>query len=80
MKCSAILAFERMNKQFGTHYETHENEEWFDLHDKTLTGRKILQKLDEAVSACRYCDIERKQVFPWVPGKEETLADYVVDI
>lgn len=80
VKCSAILAFERMNKQFGTHYETHEGEEWFDLHNMSLTGWDILQKLDGAVSACRYCDMQHKEFFSWTPGTKEQLEDYVLDV
>ena len=56
VKCSAVLAFERMNKQFGTHYEVRKGEDWFDLYDAHLTGWEIMKKLDQAVPACRYCD------------------------
>lgn len=79
VKCSAVLAFERMNKQFGTQYDVRKGEDWFDLHDERLTGWDIMKKLDEAVPACRYCDTAHQQFFSWAPGTAEKLADYVLD-
>ena len=78
VKCSAVLAFERMNKQFGTQYEVCKGEDWFDLHDERLTGWDIMKKLDQAVPACRYCDTVHRQFFSWTPGMKEKVGDYVI--
>ena len=77
-KCSAVLAFERMNKQFGTTYAVSCHKDYFSIHDEDLTGWDILQCMDDAVPACRYCDTLHMQKFPWQNGQPEKLSDYVL--
>lgn len=79
-KCSAALAFERLNEQFGTNYVVTRNRDWFDIYDKNLTGWDIIRGLDAPVPICGYCDTCRLQNFAWESGKREGLRDYILDI
>ena len=76
-KCSAVLAFERLNQQFGTAYKVERNQDWLDLYDLDITGWDIVEKLDRATQICRYCDTTRLEYFEWGNGGKARLADYI---
>lgn len=78
LKCSAVIAFERFNQQFKTRYVTKKNEDYFDIHDENLDGWKIVQKLNQAVSCCGYCNTKSVRKFPWANGKKAMLEDYIL--
>ena len=77
-KCSAVLAFERLNEQFGTDYIVTRNRDYFDIYDKNLTAWEIVRGLDAAAPICRYCDTEHAVKFPWQSGQPEVLEDYLL--
>lgn len=78
-KCSAALAFERLNKQFGTHYNVERNKDWFNIHDSSMTGFDIIKKMDQPAAICSYCSDKDMEYFDWVNGEKENLADYIIE-
>jgi organic radical activating enzyme len=79
-KCSAALAFERLNKQFGTNYKIERNKDWFDIYDKSLTGWDIMAGLDMPASICSYCSDLKIEYFDWKNGEKESLEDYIISV
>jgi len=80
LRCSAVIAFEKFNEQFGTKYQTKENEDWFDIHAEKANAWKMKEILDRASDICKYCDVEHMQEFDWdYAGNEASVADYVLD-
>ena len=79
MKCSAVLAFEKMNRQFGTQYQVIKNEDWFDIYDENLKTSEIYEKCLRHSQMCRYCNLEKKETFPWTCGQKEKLSDYILE-
>lgn len=77
-KCSAALAFERLNKQFSTNYDVRRNIDWFDIYDSQISAWDIIEGLDKIVPICRYCDIKNMKFFKWSNGEKEKLDDYVL--
>ena len=79
MKCSAVLAFEKMNRQFGTKYQVIKNEDWFDIYDESLKTSELYEKCLNPSQMCRYCNLKRKETFPWACGQKEKLRDYILE-
>ena len=44
LKCSAVIAFEKMNQKYGTNYITQKGEDWFDIHTDTINAFEIKKK------------------------------------
>lgn len=78
--CSAVIAFEKFNKKFGTEYKITENEDWFDIHDPQANAKKISEALSRASYICKYCNTLQAEDFEWdyaINGSE--LRDYLVE-
>lgn len=80
MKCSAVLAFEKMNRQFGTAYLVKKDEDWFDIYDEKIDTKTIYAKCLHSSQMCRYCDLSRMEKFPWECGQKEKLSDYILNL
>lgn len=77
--CSGVIAFEKMNCQFGTEYKMIPGEDYIEIHDEKLTGWDIMDVLDRPTNACKYCDLENMQRFEWsTEGKNLCIEDYIV--
>lgn len=77
--CSAVIAFEKFNRKFGTEYRITENEDWFDIHDQQADAFKIKESLEKASYICKYCDASRVQNFEWdYAAKGSELKDYLI--
>lgn len=77
--CSAMIAFERFNEQFGTSYEVIENEDWFDIHNPNLDAWEVCRKLDMPSQMCKYCSDSVIEKFEWdYSGKSPNLDDFIV--
>lgn len=80
MRCSAVIAFEKFNEQFGTSYKTIENEDWFDIHNSDIDPFELKKKLDECSSICKYCDVKNMEEFSWdYAGNQADINDYVLE-
>ncbi|MCR5669033.1 MAG: radical SAM protein [Lachnospiraceae bacterium] len=78
MRCSAVIAYQKLNKQFGTKYDIVENVDWFDLYSDEWDGVNLKKALNHASHACKYCDLENKEMFDWHNGGKPELSDYVL--
>ncbi|MCR4675206.1 MAG: radical SAM protein [Lachnospiraceae bacterium] len=78
MRCSAVIAVEKLNKQFGTEYQVVENVDWFSLYDDQWDGIKLKNALSHASHCCKYCDLNNKEMFEWFNGGEPKLEDYIL--
>ncbi len=79
LRCSGVIAFEKFNSQFGTAYETKENEDWFDIHRKNIDPWELKSRLDKASYVCGYCDVDNAEEFGWdYAGKDAKLSDYIL--
>ena len=77
--CSAMIAFEKFNEQFGTAYEVIKDEDWFDIHDINIDAWEVYKKLDEPSKMCRYCSDSMIENFEWdYSGKNPNLDDFIV--
>ena len=65
MRCSGIIAFEKLNKKYNTDYQIIDEEDCFDIHKKNVDAWEIKRKLDQPSNACKYCDIDNTEVFKW---------------
>lgn len=80
LKCSAVIAFEKFNEQFGTQYQTKEKEDWFNLYDAGMDAWKMKEILDHGSGICKYCDVEHMQEFEWdYAGSDASVTDYILD-
>lgn len=78
--CSAMIAFQRFNEQFGTSYEVLQNEDWFDIHEEGIDPWEISRKLDAPSRMCRYCSDSKVETFEWeYSGTKQELRDFVID-
>lgn len=78
-RCSAAIAFEKLNKQFGTKYEVVENIDWYDIHNPEIDGWKLKRALDHASHICKYCSDSKMESFSWdYAGHNPKLEDYVI--
>ena len=79
MRCSAVIAFEKFDEQYGTSYEVTKDIDWYDLHDEKWDGYQLKKALDHATHTCKYCDLEHMQKFGWeAGGSRACLEDYIV--
>ena len=78
MRCSAAIAFEKLNRQFKTDYHVVENVDWFSLYNDQWDGAKLKSALDHAAHICKYCDLEHEEMFEWFNGGEPSLRDYIL--
>lgn len=77
--CSAMIAFEKFNEQFGTDYELIEDEDWFDIHNPEVNAWNIYRKLDGPSQMCRYCSDSKTETFPWEYSYGKlSIDDFVV--
>ena len=77
--CSAVIAFEKMNEQFGTSYKVIENIDWFNIHNENIDIWKVIKALDEPMGICRYCSDSKNEKFDWsYAGKNVTINDYIL--
>ncbi|MBQ1735660.1 MAG: radical SAM protein [Lachnospiraceae bacterium] len=79
MRCSATIAFEKLNKQFGTEYQLVENVDWFDLYESGLDAFQLKKALSHAAHICKYCDLNHIEEFEWHNGGIPELKDYVLE-
>lgn len=78
MRCSATIAYGKLNKQFGTEYQVVENVDWFSLYDEQWDGEKIKRALNHASHICKYCDLENTCKFEWFNGGKPKIEDYIL--
>ncbi len=77
--CSGVIAFEKMNAQFGTKYEIIAGEDYINIHNEDITGWDIIRTLDKATNACRYCNTLKMQKFDWEAAKKQpAIEDYII--
>ncbi|MGN0327444.1 MAG: radical SAM protein [Lachnospira sp.] len=80
LRCSAVIAFDKLNDKYGTNYVTCEDEDWFDIYKADADGWSIKEKLDQASNICRYCNIDNTELFDWdYADRGEGLKDYLVN-
>ncbi|MCM1146018.1 MAG: radical SAM protein [Clostridium sp.] len=78
--CSAAIAFEKFNGQFGTKYQIRENEDWFDIHRPDADAGKISEALGKASCLCKYCDTAKAESFEWDYARNGSgLQDYLIE-
>lgn len=73
--CSAVIAFERFNKYFGTSYSLVKNEDWFDIYDSQINSWDIVKKMSEPSNKCRYCSEDKTENFQWDYSNEKVVLD-----
>lgn len=79
LRCSAVIAFEKFNNQFGTNYIIKENEDWFDIHNPLVNAWDIKEKIDKCSSVCHYCNVEKMEEFEWdYAGNKVSIKDYII--
>lgn len=77
-RCSAAIAFEKLNRQFGTEYCVTKDVDWYDIYDRNIDANEIIRKLAKPSPICKYCTIQ-KQSFNWdYAGSKPDLEDYVI--
>ena len=77
--CSAVIAFEKFNKIFGTSYQITENEDWFDIHNSQIDAWEVKKKLEEPSYICKYCSDSKLESFKWDYSSQiPSLDDYLV--
>lgn len=78
-RCSAAIAFEKFNNQFGTDYKVLKGIDWFDIHDENINAWKLKDDLDCPSHMCRYCSDSKKESFEWdYAGAKPKLEDYII--
>lgn len=80
MRCSGIIAFEKLNRKYNVHYQIIEDDDWFDIHKDNVDAWEIKRKLDQPSNACKYCDIDNTEMFEWdyaYNGNGE-IKDYII--
>ena len=80
MRCSGIIAFEKLNNKYNAGYNIFEGDDWFDIHNPNADAWEIKRKLDEPSKACKYCDIENIVVFDWdyASNGNGGIEDYII--
>ncbi|MGN0340404.1 MAG: radical SAM protein [Lachnospira sp.] len=79
MRCSAVIAFDKLNVKYGTDYRTVESEDWFDIHKENIDAWKLKKTLDKSSGICRYCDVKHIEFFDWdYASVGEGLKDYLL--
>lgn len=79
LRCSGVIAFEKLNHKYGTHYNIV-SDDWFDIHNESIDVWEIKNKLDEPSNACKYCNVNNIEYFQWdYANKGRGLNDYVLD-
>lgn len=79
MRCSGVIAFEKLNEQFGADYKIKEEHDWYDIHRDDIDAWDLKKKIDHASDACGYCNIEKMEEFEWdYAGNQPGIGDYVV--
>lgn len=77
-RCSAAIAFEKLNSQFGTGYSVTKDEDWYDIYEEDINAEKIICALQKPSYICKYCTPQKKS-FEWdYAGSRPELADYVI--
>ena len=78
LKCSALIAFERFNEQFGTHFDIAKDDS-VSIHNDRTTGDAIIRFLKNPAKLCRYCDTINIESFKWESGsKKANITDYTI--
>ncbi len=76
--CSAVIAFEQLNREVGTNYNIVEEMDYIDI-DKIDDGTILKNWLGKSHPICAYCDLNNIEKFGWEPsGKKIQLEDYIV--
>ena len=79
MRCSAAIAFDKLNGQYGTDYKVVKDIDWYDIYDPKFDAMKISQELNRCSHICKYCDVENMKSFGWdYAGKDVSLSDYIL--
>lgn len=79
IRCSAVIAFEKFNEQFGMTYTTVEEEDWFDIHKPEIDAWKMKERIDRSSQVCRYCNVNHQEEFAWdYAGSKASIDDYIV--
>ena len=80
LRCSGVIAFEKLNQKYGTHYNIVPDD-WFDIHNESIDAWEIKKKLDESSNACKYCNVNEIQFFEWdYANNGNGLNDYIIDM
>lgn len=80
LRCSAVIAFEKMNEQYDVKYEINDTQDCFDIHEDSVDAWKIKHLLDNASPICKYCDVKHMQKFAWEnAGMCPPIHDYIID-
>ena len=78
--CSGIIAYQKMNEQFSMDYCLQEGKDYFDIYEEGIDTWRMVEQLEHAVPACRYCDMRNMQLFQWETTKGEAkVEDYIVN-
>lgn len=77
--CSAAIAFDKLNQQFGMHYNIVSREDYYNLHDEKVSAWEIKASLDTASNICRYCNVKAMKEFKWEIGLNPSIGDYLID-
>lgn len=77
--CSAVIAFEKFNRVFGTSYQITEGEDWFDIHNPQIDVWRVKEKLETPSYICKYCSDSKMESFQWDYSLQmPVLDDYLV--
>ena len=77
-RCSAAIAFEKLNRQFGTEYCVTKDVDWYDIYASDINANEIIRALEEPSYICKYCTTQM-QSFEWdYAGSRPELTDYVI--
>ena len=63
--CSAMITFQRFNKQFGKSCEMLQNEDWFEINEAGMDYWKVRRRWDTPLRICGYCSDSMAEVFEW---------------
>ena len=79
LKCSAVIAFEKLNKKYGTEYVTKKSVDWFDIHENGIDANEIKKQMSKACDVCSYCNIDKTEFFKWdYAFNGNGLKDYIL--
>lgn len=79
MRCSGVIAFEKMNKQFHTNYKIIPGSDWYDIYDNNPDVWQMIKELNHGAPSCGYCDTVNMEEFDWgYGGVKSSLKDYMI--
>lgn len=78
--CSAVIAFEKFNRFFGTEYKIKEDEDWFNIHNPQIDSWKVKERLESPSYICKYCSDSKIDNFVWDYSPHKILLkDFLVE-